>query len=43
MILALNKINIPDEWKHDPNIKNKYGNTVAMHLATNCIIPPKEW
>ena len=31
MILACNNIDIPKEWEHDPNIKNKYGMTVAMY------------
>ena len=33
MILALNKINVPKEWYHDPNMRNKYGWTVAMYFA----------
>ena len=35
MMLAFNGIIPPKEWCHDPNIKDKYGYTVAMHLARN--------
>lgn len=30
-------------WKHDPTKKDSNGNTVAMLLAENKIIPPDEW
>ena len=30
MILAMLDKEIPKEWYHDPNIKNKYGYTVAL-------------
>ena len=33
MILAINKIDIPEYWYHDPNIENKYNMTVAMYMA----------
>ena len=33
---------IPDKkYYHNPNITNGYGQTVAMDLASNGIIPPK--
>ena len=41
MILAINNIEIPNEWYHDPNIKNKYGYTVAMYQASYGKIPDK--
>lgn len=31
MILALNNMEIPKQWKHNPEIKNKYGFTVALY------------
>ena len=31
------------EYEHRPNIQDKNGCTVAMYLAYNKIIPPKEW
>ena len=40
MILASKGTNPPMEWCHKPDLKNKYGNTVAMYLAFNKIIPP---
>ena len=33
MILAANHSEIPKEWEHDPNIRNKYGYTVGMYQA----------
>lgn len=42
MYLAYNKIIPSPEWEHKANLKEKTnGNTVAMHLAANGIIPPK--
>lgn len=29
MILAINNIEIPKEWYHDPNITNNYNDTIA--------------
>ncbi len=43
MMLAKKGIIAPDYFYHDPNLKNRYGNTVAMILADNKIMPPKEW
>lgn len=43
MILALNKMEIPKEWRHDPYITNTNNCTVAMCYAFKGIIPPKEW
>ena len=41
MILACNNVEIPNEWYHDSNIKNKYGYTVALYMARNGKIPDK--
>ena len=41
MILALNGVDIPQEWYHDPELKNIYGQTVAMIYAKNGIVPPE--
>ena len=41
MILTYNDIIVPKEWYHKPEIKNKYGNTIAMIYAKNKIVPPK--
>ena len=30
MTLAVKNIEIPDQWKHDPLIRNNYGYTVAL-------------
>lgn len=43
MYLAHGGIIQPKEWHHDPKLKNKYNNTVAMRLAEKEIIPPEEW
>ena len=43
MLLASNNKNIPEEWKHDIMLSNKYYKTVALIYAENGIIPPKEW
>ena len=43
MLLAYNDIEIPDQWKHNPSLTNEYDNTVALILANNGIISPKEW
>ena len=40
MMLAINKMEVPKEWEHDPKIKNKYGMTVAMIYAYRGMIPP---
>lgn len=35
---------IPSEkYIHNPSLQNNEGYTVAMYLAANGIIPPKEW
>ena len=40
MILSEHRHNIPPkEWRHNPNITNNIGNTVAIILAKNMIIP----
>lgn len=43
MILACNGLHIPEEWEHDPNIRNKYGYTVALYYARGGKIPSKKW
>ena len=43
MILAINNINIPKEWEHISELKNKYGYTVALLYASKGLIPPKQW
>ena len=40
MYYALGGHNIPDKWKHDKLLKNKYGGTIAMCYALNGHIPP---
>ena len=40
MLLASKKLNIPQYCYHDPTIKDSNGNTVAILLALNGIIPP---
>ena len=35
---------IPDKrYQHDPNLKNKEGNTVCFYLWDNGIEVPEEW
>ena len=41
MILACNNINIPKEWHHNPEFKNKYDYTVALYMARNGKVPDK--
>ena len=43
MILASKGIVPPMEWTHNSYLLNKYGNTVAMLLASNGICPTTEW
>ena len=43
MFLAINNLDIPKQWQHDPEIYSFKGLTVAMYLARNGKIPPKEW
>ena len=44
MYLAFHKINIPVEWQHNPYMfEYTNGNTVAMYLASNGIIPSECW
>ena len=33
----------PKEYFHDPELKDKFGNTVALTLIKRGIIPPSEW
>ena len=39
MILAINNIDIPQCWYHNPEITNKYGYTVALYMARNGKVP----
>ena len=45
MILANNKVvDIPKEWQHKKDLRNAYGDTVAMILASKNIIDiPDYW
>lgn len=43
MILAMLNKEIPDEWYHDPILQNINGDTVAILMAKNGIIPPQQW
>ena len=43
MLLASNRIFPPKEYYHSPTLCGEYGETVAMILADNGIIPSKEW
>ena len=43
MILVKERIIPPKEWIHDPNIKDKYNNTVANKLKYNNLPVPNEW
>ena len=41
MILAANGLKVPEYLYHDPNIKNKYGYTVALYMARTGVVPDK--
>ena len=43
MKLTYYKIISPNEWQHSPELKNIFGETVAMTLTYRGVIPPKEW
>ena len=43
MWISRNSLIPPTEWIHDNNLKNRDQKNVAMILADNKIIPPKEW
>ena len=43
MFLAEQGIIPPKYWRHDPEIQNSDGYTVAMLLSARGIIPPPEW
>ena len=43
MILTYNGITVPEEWKHDALLTNKYGQTVAIIYIENGSIPPRKW
>ncbi len=43
MYLTWKKITAPKEYYHDPIMTDMFGYTVAILLALNGIIPPKEW
>lgn len=33
----------PNVWHHRPDIQDRRGNTVALYLAKNGVIPPEYW
>ena len=39
MLMADNAISPPEEWRHDSQLRDKLGNTVAMLLAQNGKVP----
>ena len=41
MIIAKTNIIPPNEWCHDPLLKNKADDTVATILLNDKILPPK--
>ena len=43
MLLAYNGIIPPKEWIHDPNIKNKRGDTVAYYLKKKNLPVSNKW
>ena len=43
MIMAIRKMDIPMQWYHAPDIKDKYGITVAMIMAYNRMDIPERW
>ena len=43
MILAINNIDIPQCWYHNPEITNKYGYTVALYMSRNGKVPNNHW
>lgn len=43
MYYAQNYHYIPERWKHNPELRNIKGQTIAMIYAKNKHIPPKEW
>lgn len=43
MCLAKNKMDIPEHWNHDPDIKTNRKTTVAILMAYRGIKPPERW
>lgn len=43
MILANKNLSVPLAWCHKPEIKNKYGFTVAMCYANHKAVPINKW
>ena len=43
MYYAMNGEIPPENYYHDPTIKDKNGYTVAMMLVIHGKVPPKEW
>ena len=41
MYLAKNNIIPSKEWEHDPELKDKYGNTVCYYLFNNRLQVPE--
>lgn len=43
MKLAFKKAEIPEEWRHKPELRSFLGDTVAFIYAFKGVIPPEEW
>lgn len=43
MYLAINNVDIPDEYKHDPAMQDKSKNTVAMYMVGYNKVIPECW
>ena len=41
--MSSNNKKIPKYWRHDPNIHDGCGYTVALNYAKNGKVPPDEW
>ena len=43
MYLSWKGIIPPKEWYHEPELKDRWNNTVASRLVFSKLIPPEEW
>ena len=43
MLLAFKGKEIPNEWKHDKLLTDKYGESIAVYYAKSGINIPPEW
>lgn len=41
MWLVENDVEVPKCWEHDPDIRNKYGDSVGILIARKGIVPPE--